>query len=159
MYDILGSGAGPAPLGRAGGSGLVVYPDECFQTQQIDLTQVASSIELLPAKPGYFPVLIAAHFLIEATSGTQTTPLTCRAGSDAGHVNFFPTTANAPSNADVNATNVPSISTSINAGSANNIQRIPNATVFFDITAGAQGTGGFTLRGKFNLIVKWVSVG
>ena len=157
MNDVLGNGAGPS--GFPGGGGLVAYPDECFQTPQLDLTVPTLGIELVPAKPGYYPMFVNGRWLIESHAGTQTTPPTTQAGSDAGHVNFLANASTTPANADVNNANPPSISTSINAGTVNTVQRIPNATVFFDVVAGAQGTGGFALRGKFTCIVKWVATG
>lgn len=137
---------------------MVAYVVETFETQKIDLTQSASNIELIPARPGYFPVAASVQWLIESQAGTQTTPPTTNAGSDAAHTNFFPSSATTPSNASVNAAAPPSFANAP-AQAADTVQRIANATVFLDITAGAQGTGGFALTGKLVVTVFWISVG
>lgn len=157
MNDFIGSGLGPSQVGNQISGSLVAFPLDTYATPQLDLTQVVTGIELVPAKPGHIPVSATARFLIESTTGTQTTPLVSQAGSDAAHTNFKASTS-APANVDVTGAPVPAISSAV-GGSAVTTQRIPNATVFFDITAGAQGTGGFTLRGKFVVVVRWQAVG
>jgi len=158
MKDFVNDvGLGPAPLGSPGSAGLVAFPVELYQTPNLDLTVPNLGIELIPAKPGHFPVLVNANWIIDSASGTQTTPPTTRAGSDAGHVNFASQTSTKPSNASVNGANVPSMGDG-NANAALTLRRIPNAPVIFDIVAGAQGTGTFAVRGRFSVSVNWVSV-
>jgi hypothetical protein len=160
--DYLGQALGPMALGPFPTSGFqVMYPIEIYQTQILDLTKTASGIELVPAKPGHYPVIFSStRFLVEAVNGTQTTPAQMQAGSDAAHTNLFISSA-LPSNANVNAVS-PSALPGLALGPAlatDTIRRIPNATVLMDITAGAQGTGSFALRGKLSINVAWIAIG
>ena len=113
-----------------------------------------SGIELVPAKPGYFPVFSSTKWVIQAVSGSQATPANVNAGSDGAHSNFFASQAS-PSNANVNA----SVPTSIIGGptaAANTVKRILNAPVIMDITSGAQGTG-LVLRASLLVWVIWLT--
>lgn len=161
--DFFQRGLGPAPIGSPGGGLSVAWPIESFETPSLDLTVVQSNIELVPARPGYIALGFAALWLIEAISGTQTSPPTLQAGSDAAHSNFIPSTNSLPSNANINGgTTLPFLASSgsfiiISSPTTTTLQRLPNTTTFLDITAGAAGTGDFALRGRLIVGVKWCS--
>jgi len=156
----LGQGQGPAPIGPGTTGALSAYPVEMYQSPLLDLTQTVSGIELIPARPGYIPIIELALWETEFTAGTQTSPPTVRAGNDAGHTNFINTSSTTPSNANVNAANVPCLITGPTGALSNQTaQQIPNATVLLDVTAGAAGTGGFALRAKLVCMIFWVAVG
>ena len=79
-------------------------------------------------------------------------------GNNAAHTNLFASQA-IPSNATVNAvTAPPGLCTGV-ASAALTSQCITNAPIIMDITAGAQGTGGFLLKGKFVIWVNWIAIG
>lgn len=155
--DNMEFGAGPNPLSNSPGGGLGAYPIARFETPSLDLTVPHLGIELVPGKPGYISVIASTNWLIERVNGTQTTPLTCNAGSDAAHSNVIPSVAIQPTNADVNGANVPSLA----AGQGQNalLKLIPGAPVILDITAGAAGTGSFALTGRYVVSVFYIAVG
>lgn len=157
--DILGNGAGPLPAGSPGG-GSSCYPLETFETQTIDLTQPISGLEIIPARPFYSPHSVTTVWIVEQVTGTQTSPPTIRAGNDANHDNLIGPTSTTPSNANVNAAQVPCPITGPGTGAAigPTSQFIANAPVFLDVTAGAAGTGGFTLKARLAISVSWSSV-
>lgn len=135
------------------------YAVEVFQTPLLDLTKTYQKIELVPARPGYFPINLTtgkAQWSIEKVSGTQTTPPTIRAGNDPAHTNFFTSTSTNPSNADVNGANPPSVANGpfLPLGT-----EFSNATVYFDLTSPAVGTGGYSCMARLTCAVAWISVG
>ena len=154
-------GAGPALLEGPGtnSAGEVAYLAEVFQTPLFDLTKTYSNIEIIPARPGYYPLPLLTEWVIESFSGTQTSPLTLRVGNDPGHVNIFALQSTNPSNVDVNAAIPPSYATGLTVAVSNNTQRIANAPVYMDITAPASGTGGFTCTARLSFIVVWFPFG
>lgn len=155
---MINLGVGPIPEGVAGSGSLSAFPATTFQTQLLDLTQAQLNIELIPARPGYFPIPTSGNWVIEQASGTLVTPPTTRAGSDVGHTNFIPQAATTPSAANVNAANPPSLASGpANAG--NTVQRIPNTPVILDVVAGASGTGAFALKGRLQITVFWFPSG
>lgn len=156
MLDFLDAGLGPVPIGSPGGGSLVVFPFSVYETKTLDLTQLASNIEIVPAKPGHWPFATAGFFVIESTAGTQTSAASIRAGNDSGHVNLIAASA-IPTNGDVNGANPPSFSSAFTAP-ANATQRFANLPCFLDITTAAQGTGGFTLLGRFQVTVFWLPI-
>lgn len=152
-------GVGPESLeGQSASGSILAYPGEIYQTPLIDISQPLSNLELIPARIGYFPVFIAGlggMCAIESVTGTQTSPVHIQAGNNAAHTNLFATTT-LPSNADVNGASVPSLTT-LNPPT-NLLTMIQNATVFFDITVPAVGTGGFKCLARFAVVVVWMSV-
>lgn len=158
--DYFGNATGPAALGSPGAGSTVMYPCEAFQTPQLDFTRpTTTSIELVPARPGHFPLILTSIFLIETATGTQTSPPTTRAGNNATHDNLIAQNSTNPSNA---AFNTPSVAPCISGGGsvpAAATQRIPNAPVFFDVVTGSAGTGGYALKGKFVVFVLWTAIG
>ena len=152
-------GLGPQAFAGPGlGSGAALpFPLETYQTPLLDLTKTYSNIELLPARPGFYPVIISSMWLIESHSGTQTTPPTIQAGNDLNHVNIIPLSATRPSNANVNAIGQNGICTA-SAAAANTVQKIIGVPVFFDLTVPAVGTGGYSCFGHYVLIVCWMAV-
>ena len=150
-------GVGPESLEGNPTSGYrVAYPFEVFSTPLLDITQPLSAMELIPARLGHVPIAATGTWSIESVVGVQTVPAQVQAGNDASHTNIFASTAS-PSNATVNTTTPPSISNGINKPLRTQI--FPNSTVFFDITAGAQGTGGFKCMAKLVVAVLWASIG
>lgn len=154
--DILGNGLGPSRNSSSPSSGMVAFPSEIYESPLLDLTQVTLGIELIPAKPGYFPVLSSARWLIEAFSGAQTTPCTSQAGNDPAHTNVL-AAGTSPTNGATN-TSVPPCVLSAGSAAAVTVKRFANAPVIFDVTAGAQGTGGFTLMAKFFCTINWFAL-
>lgn len=155
MIDsVLGSGPqmleGPGSISGAAGA----YPTEVFQTPLLDITQAVSNIEILPARPGYFPFNILSQWVIESVTGAQTVPATIRAGSDPAHLNFYPSINTAPSNANVNAAVPPSLADALNTTGVA-LKKFPGAPVFFDITAPAAGTGGYSCKARLVILVVW----
>ena len=139
---------------------LSAFTMEIFQTPTLDLTKTYADVEIIPARPGFVPFLASANlnrWLIESITGTQTTPPTIRAGNDAGHSNFVTSTATTPSNAAVNAASPPSQITGPSAAAVT-AKRFPGATVYFDLTSAAVGTGGYACRAKYTCAVIWVAV-
>lgn len=158
MSDFLGAGAGPMPLGPDALAGdMAMLPVEIFQTAYLDLTQVVSGIELIPAKPGYAPQILTSGWIIDAVTGTQTTPVTTQAGNDGAHSNIFPSASTNPTNTDVNTGSVPCLGTNM-ALTPNTTKRIANAPVYLDITTGAQGTGGFSVFASLFVYVMWLNL-
>jgi hypothetical protein len=154
--DFIGSGAGPIPLGSPGSGSLAAYPVETFISPPIDLTLVTLGIELVPAKPFYFPWLVNANWLIESFTGTQTSPPTFNAGSDLAHLNFISSTSASPSNANTNASSPPAaVAGPPMVFPATPLRSIANATVFLDIASGAVGTGSFSLKARLVVDVAW----
>lgn len=155
-------GTGPQTLEGPGtnSAAVVAYPVEPFQTPLLDLTKTYSNVELIPARPGYVPIVASGFFpewVIESVTGTQTSPPTIRAGNDAGHVNTIPSTATTPTNALVNTAVPPTVVTGP-ANPAVTLKRIPNAPVFMDITVAAQGTGGYSCLARLSIVVYWFAV-
>jgi len=158
MLDFISNGLGPQSLATGAGA-RVAFPCEVFSTPVLDLTVLSSNIELVPAKPGHFPSGLTTRVIVEQFTGTQSTPATVRAGSDAGHVNYI-VASNAPSNASMNiGVSAPFVPNTNVTGSAVTTQRIPNAPVLLDITVAATGTGGFTLRVRYETTVIWAAPG
>lgn len=156
MFDVLGNGVGPAPVGTSGSAGLAAYPCEVFISPILDLTVPNLGIEIVPARPGYVPEWLGSLWIFESITGTQTTAAVSKAGSNAAHTNLLGS-GTGPDNADTNAAHPPSVGfgSQINTYS---LQRIPNATVYLDVTSGASGTGGFSLRARCAIIVMWMAV-
>lgn len=152
--QFAGAGAGPIPQGNS--TGLVAYPNETFQTPVLDLTQVQLGIELVPAKPGHVFTVLFINWVITQASGTQTTPLTMQIGNDAAHTNICASQSIHPSNAEVAAAVPPAVCSA--SSLALSTKLFPNAPTFLDITAGAQGTGGFSLKGYFIITTIWMAV-
>lgn len=156
--DYFGA-VGPMQLGAPNSGLFVLWPSEIFQTPLLDFTQPVSSIELIPARQGHFPLISQARFLIEALAGTQVTPPTIRAGSDVGHVNFWAQSSITPSNTVFNTPAVPPALGGAPSQPASSVPRISNAAVFFDIVTGGSGTGGYALKGKLSVAVFWIALG
>lgn len=159
--DYLGNGIGPVQIGTAGSGTLVVFPGETYQTPLLDLTQITLGIELIPAKLGHIPRLsssVSSRWMVESFSGTQVTPATLQAGSDAAHSNFIAPVSTSPDNASVNAANPISFAQGP-AEAAVTTQKIPGAPVIFDVVAPCVGTGLFSLKARFACFVTWVAVG
>lgn len=157
LNDYLARGQGPVPLGSTGGGSLCGFPVENFQTPLLDLTTANLAIELVPARPGYAPIVNFAEWIISQKFGTQTSTATYRAGSNTGHSNFIASVSE-PSNAQVNAgSSGPYIASSAFTALID-VKLIPNATVYLDVTAGASGTGGFALLASLSVSVAWVAV-
>lgn len=155
-FDTLGVGAGPVPLGPT--ASLAAYPVEAFESPILNLATTTLGIEMIPAKPGYFPSLINLFWIITSKAGTQTTPPTCRAGANSTHDNLWTTSSTTPSNASVNGAAPPSVAfgpLTVNYAA----RALPNTPIIMDVTTGAQGTGGFTLRAKMLLVVFWLPEG
>jgi hypothetical protein len=163
MIDTV-MGAGPQLLEGPGTNSAAVgaYPVETFQTPLLDLTKTYANIELVPARPGYYPVgYVGAGFpqwVIESASGTQTSPPTVQVGSDAAHQNTLALSAATPTNAKVNVATPPTIVDGPTLA-ATTIQRIPNAPVFFDLTVPAAGTGGYSCMARLVIYICWIAVG
>lgn len=155
MFDFLEVGAGPIPSGTAG---LVSYPSETYATPILDLTVANLGIELVPAKPGHFAVSSGSEWIIESVNGTQVTQVTCQAGTDLAHVNFFTSFNGRPTNVEVNGVVPPSLGTGAPTA-AQTLQRTSNTPVIFDVTVPATGTGGFALRARFCVRVRWIAEG
>jgi|SRR5579863_3571367 len=150
-------GLGPENLegNPTSGSFVALWP-EVFQTPLLDLTKTLSSMELVPARPGHFPVVcVLANWCIESVSGVQTAPVVYQAGQNAAHTNVFAALTNGPSNADVNGANPPSFGGQ--SIGASRVQLIVNTPVFLDITAGAQGVS--KLLARLIVGVEWVAIG
>lgn len=126
---------------------------EIFITDALDLTAIQSNIRLIPARTGFFPVMVSRNWIIETVVGTLTTGPTSRAGNDAGHVNFAASTANTPPAAGVNTFTAPFTSAANGFPSAGTTQ-IPGTDVLMDITLGAVGVG-LTLTARFGVGVNW----
>lgn len=159
--DYLGNGLGGIPLGSPNAATLSAFPAEEYQSPLLDFTVPNLGVEIVPAKPGYVAVRMVAGaigFVIEQVAGTQTTPMTMNAGSDPAHTNIYISSTVRPANADVNTAVPPSIAATPTPA-ATTVQLFPNAPIVLDITAGAQGTGGFTLKGRFLIRVQWIPVG
>jgi len=130
---------------------------ETYSTPVLDLTKIVTGIELVPARPGYIATQLNREWIIVQFAGTQTSPTTYQAGSDAAHQNYAAPSPT-PTNAVVNAiVNTPAIGNG--GGIVTGGQRFPNATIFLDITVAAQGTGGFTLLARYVTNVWWIAVG
>lgn len=155
--DFIGQGAGPIPVGTTG-AGLASYPFEGFESATLDLTQITLGLEIIPARPGYFPYIFGALWIVESVSGVQTSPPTFQAGNDAAHTNTILPNSTTPSNANVNAANSVCAVTGPGLLNSGTVKKIPNATVFLDITAPAVGTGGFALKARLWVEVIWLAV-
>lgn len=135
---------------------LVPLQMETYQTPLLDLTQTLSSMEMIPARPGYAPIPVIVNWVIESTTGVQTVVLKNNMGSNLAKTNYNPANTNGPSNVNVNGANPPSLAGGI--GIAPSVQLFANTPVLLDITAGAQGTGSFSLMGRLFMIVYWAPV-
>ena len=160
MQDFLGQGAGPETTGAPGG-GLAVYAIETFETGLLDLTQTISLLELVPARPFYIPVFNGSRWVVEAVSGTQTSPATINAGNNAARSNFIPSNATTPINTEVNSCVPPCAITAPSsvAPSGLTAQAIANSPVLLDITSPCVGTGGFSLFAHLAVQVIWIAAG
>src|SRR6267142_1271140 len=152
-------GTGPQALegSNTNSASVGAYPLEPFQTPLLDLTKTYSNIEIIPARPGYFPVILSGFFpewVIESVVGTQTSPPTVQAGNNAAHNNSIPTTATTPTNALVN-TAVPPTTVTGPGNPAVTLKQFPNTPVFMDITVAAQGTGGYSCLARLSFILHW----
>ena len=152
-------GLGPQALsGSQSNSGSAnAFPYETYQTPLLDLTMSQLGIEIIPARPGHIPLLFQIFWIMETLSGTQVTPLQAQMGSNAAHNNLAPLSS-APSNATVNGFTTP-FYTRGGASAGNGTQQIPNSPVFLDVVSGAQGTGGFALKGRLLVATYWVAIG
>lgn len=162
MFDFLGVGAGPSALGPGAGSA-IAFPGEVYETGLLDLTVPNLGVEIVPAKPGYIPIGLSPVILVEQVAGTQTTPMSSQAGSDSAHTNFVVPGSVAPTNASINACvgNTPAVvgGLSVSGNAARAAQHFTNAPIILDITAGAQGTGGFILKARLVFTIFWTAVG
>lgn len=152
------AGVGPQSLEPGVAGATVAYPPELYQTPLLDLTVAPqSNIELVPARPGHIPININRLWVIELLTGTQVTPATMQAGSDATQSNFMPLVSS-PTNANVNGFTTPFFFT---GGSAtlDTVKQLVNTPVFFNLVTPASGTGGFSLKGRLLVHVNWVSIG
>lgn len=157
------SGLGPLSLEPAGliSAGRVPFPVEIYASPLLDLTQAVSGVEIIPAKPGYIPTtrtVGGVFWVIENVTGTQTTPPTLRAGSNAARTNFIIQVSTTPANADVNGANPPSLSNAAAAVATTTVQLFPNTPVYLDIVAPAAGTGGYKCMAKIISIITWMAV-
>jgi hypothetical protein len=136
-----------------GADAAAVQFQRTFDSGPLDLTMTHADVPLVPARAGYFPVMQARNWVINSFAGTQSTPATVRAGSDAGHTNFIASTATTPSNAEVNGAAPPSL-----AGGpgfpALTTQRIPGTAVLLDVPTAATGVG-FALTATLVVQVAW----
>jgi hypothetical protein len=154
ITDIMGNGLGPT-------GSFITLSAESFVTDLIDLTTTPIGIETIPARPGHIPIIIIATWIIELVAGTQVTAATMQSGSNAAHNNFT-ASGQGPTNADVNGANPPSIgdgSSPLFVPIPSTLPQIPNAPVYLDVTAPAQGTGGFALKARALITVTWMPVG
>lgn len=162
MIDIP-VGLGPQQLEGPGSAsaGLGAFAFEFFQTPLLDLTKTYSNIELIPARPGFIPISSTnvEKWVIELVQGTQTSPPTVRAGSDAAHTNFINNQNNTPSNAIVNTTVPPAVTIGNNLNFVLPVQSLPGVPVFFDLVSPAQGTGGYIVKARYVCGIAWVPVG
>lgn len=160
MRNSIYAGLGPQSLQGPGSRSAdnPAFPWETYQTPLLDLTKTYSNIEIVPARLGYFPFLLIGTWLIEQRSGTQTSPPTIQAGSDANHVNFIASSSPSPTNADTNNANPPS-QTALVGGAVMTLQRIVNAPVYMDVTVAASGTGGYSCMASFVYSIMWVASG
>ena len=128
---------------------------ETYETPLLDLTKTYSGIELVPARPGYIPIHSTRTWIIFSRSGTQTSPPTTNIGNDAAHTNIQPSINTTPSNVNVNG----AVPISLAQGVAQNQgpQILPNATVYFDLTAPATGTGGYSCMARYAIAIFWVA--
>jgi len=168
IWQGLGPQALQGPANAASCARAGAYPIEAYQTPILDLTKTYSNIELVPARPGYVALARSRFWIVTSVQGVQTSPPTCRAGSNTElesstgepssiHDNFFPLASTAPSNASVNAiTTTPVLIAGSSA--ANNLQLFQGRTVFLDVTAPAVGTGGFKLFAMLLVTVQWVAL-
>lgn len=149
-------GLGPQDLEGAGsGSGAIIsIPPEIYQTPLLDISIPFAGMELVQARPGYIPFAqLSGFWVIESVIGTQVTPATFRAGSDAGRINYIPLAAQ-PSNTAVNTAQPPAITSAV-VGAAVTVQLLPNVPIFMDLVSGASGTGGFKCMARFVLPIFW----
>lgn len=152
-------GTGPQILdGQSSGSACAYGPD-VFQSPLLDLTTSYANVEILPARPGYYPLVISASWIIESASGTQTTPPTFQAGNDAAHTNILINQSTTPSNANVNAAAAPCRAGFATTNTSAATKRIAGSTVYFDLTVPATGTGGYSCKAKLSLLVFWIPFG
>jgi len=160
--DFLGVGAGPSPLGSAGGGSMVMLPSEVYETPLLDLTVPNLGVEVAPAKPGYMCVGINAHWLIEQAQGNQTVPITVQMGTDPTHTNnlqpttFFPTAAQF--NACVGNTPCWPIGAGFSNSTAFAIQHNANSPMIMDVTPGA-GTGPLVFKARLVIQIQWMATG
>lgn len=152
-------GLGPQALegpGLVSGSN-VAFPLEIYQTNLLDLTIPHLNIELVPAKPGHIPIQLSRNWIVESRSGTQVTPAQFQAGSNAAHNNYN-TLSSTPSNANVNGSTPIAY---LLGGTAQpmNLQLFPNTPIMLDVISGASGTGGFSLKARYDMHILWVAVG
>lgn len=153
MKDFLGPGLGPERVSPNAPS-RVIFPPEIYVSPVLDLTVPTLGIEIAPARPGHAPLPIRSFWILLSKSGTQTSPATASVGTNAAHTNILPSSALTPSNANVNAAVTPPYP--INGMTvAGNQALITNAPAILDITSGCTGTGGFSLRARFALILIW----
>ena len=163
MFDNLGVGAGPSPLGSPGSGSLVMFPAESFETALLDLTVPNLGVEIVPAKPGYISVPNTAVWLIEQAQGNQTVPLSVQLGSDPAHVNWLASVSTFPTAAQFNAcvgiTPCEPGGVGFAGGAALALPHPPNTPIFMDVTAGAQGTGPMIFKARLVIWVFWVAGG
>lgn len=152
-------------LGSISGSS-TPFAFEIYTTPLLELTQAYTDIEIVPAKPGYFPVLClpasVANIIIESVVGVQTSPPVYRAGSDPSRLNFM-TETTTPSNANVNAAaalGLPGASGGpINPASQLSSKRFPGLPIYFSLVTPAVGTGGYSCKAKIVIPVIWLPSG
>lgn len=128
---------------------------ETFFTAALDWT-VVQSVELIPARTGYCPILVSRQTLVVSRAGILTTGATFQLGNNAGHNNIMAATANAPTAANTNTLTPPIQSTPGNFAASSTAPLLAGTAAFFDITLGATGTGGFALSAREVVIVTWV---
>lgn len=155
-------GIGPLFLEQDGkvSGGLVIPSSEIYQSPLLDISQPVFGMEIVPAKLGLVCVAILSNplWFVESVVGVQTSPPHCQAGSDAAHSNLYAPDVGNPSNGLVNAGTAPPFLGG--AGSSTNLAaNVANAPVFFDLTVGAVGTGGYKCMAKLVLVVTWIAVG
>lgn len=157
MKDFLGPGLGPertSPTAPA----RVILPPEIYVSPVLDMTVPNLGIEIAPARPGHTILPIRSFWIVISKSGTQTSPATASVGTNAAHTNILPSSATTPSNANVNAAVNPVYP--INGMTVGGNQAILlNTPAILDVTAGTQGTGGYSLRARFAIILIWFGSG
>lgn len=120
-----------------------------YVTPEIDFTATSTkTITLVPVGPaGTYPVNILMTVYLTVTTGALSTAPTWQAGNDAAESNFFSSvtpslTAPFGTGAPVRAANPATLVTGVKMTAS-------TTAVTLKITAGATGTGGFVLKGRF----------
>lgn len=128
-----------------------------YTTPILDFTQTGSTL-VMPAIKGYYPVLTTSRVWLTTTAGTLSTSPTTSLGNDATQANAYVAqtpnlSAGFTTGAPVQINNVTSpVNTSLHNVDMN------GAPLYFKITVGATGTGGFALQGRVTVLGAYVPV-